>query len=450
MSQSSAVDEGRPGAPGTSVLDDEERHELERLRQEVARLRATPPPGRRRIRWASLAAGLLLVLGCVGVPASVLAVWTNRQVADTDRFVATVSPVIQDPLVQSALTNRITTEILARIDVEQIADEAIDALAAQGMRPQLVDRLHDLTGPMAAGVAGLVRDKVGQLVASPDFAAAWNRALQVTHEQANAVLSGEAAAIAIKDGMVVLDLGPFIDAAKQQLVDSGFGAAARIPEVHPTIDLFAARTLVRAQTAYNTLDAVATWLPWITLLLLICGVYLARNRRRALLGVGLGVVAGMLVLAAALLVARALLVGAVPGQGTAAAAQTYDILVRFLRDALRTLTVLGLVIALGAYLVGPAAGAVATRAAVERGISGLRRGRFAEALGAGPVGPFVHAHLRLLQGTALGLAVLTFVLLDQPTGLDILLLAFGLVIVLAVIKFLDQVPEQLGAEGAST
>jgi hypothetical protein len=128
--------------------------------------------------------------------------------------------VIQDPLVQSALTNRITTEVLARIDVQQIANEAIDALAAQGMRPQLVDRLHDLTGPMAAGVAGLVGDKVGQLVASPDFTAAWNRALQITHQQANAVLSGEAAAIAIKDGMVVLDLGPFIDAAKQHLVAS--------------------------------------------------------------------------------------------------------------------------------------------------------------------------------------------------------------------------------------
>src|SRR4051812_18013435 len=241
MSQSSAVDEGRSVAASPSMLDADERRELDRLRQEVATLRAGPTPGRRRIRWASLAAGVLLVLGCVGVPASVLAVWTHRQVADTGRFVATVSPVIHDPLVQSALTNRISMEVLARIDVEQIANEAIDALAAQGMRPQLVDRLHDLTGPMAAGVAGLVRDKVGQLVASPDFAAAWNRALQITHQQANAVLSGEAAAIAIKDGMVVLDLGPFIDAAKQQLVASGFGAAARIPEVHPTIDLFAAR-----------------------------------------------------------------------------------------------------------------------------------------------------------------------------------------------------------------
>ena len=103
-----------------------------------------------------------------------------------------------------------------------------------------------------------------------------------------------------------------IDAAKQHLVDSGFGAAARIPQVHPTVDLLAASTLVRAQTAYETLDAVASWLPWITLLLLAAGVYLARHRRRPLVGVGLGVVAGMLVLAAALMVGRALLVSGVP------------------------------------------------------------------------------------------------------------------------------------------
>jgi hypothetical protein len=88
----------------------------------------------------------------------------------------------------------------------------------------------------------------------------------------------------------------------------------------------------------------------------------------------------MLVLAAAFMIARALPVSGVPAQGAAAAAQTYDLLVRFLHDAIRTLTVLGLVIALGAYPVGPAAGAIGTRAAVNRAISGLRPGRVAEAL----------------------------------------------------------------------
>jgi hypothetical protein len=53
------------------------------------------------------------------------------------------------------------------------------------------------------------------------------------------------------------------------------------------------------------------------------------------------------------MVGRGVLVCAVPEQGAAVAAASYDILVRFLREALRTLAVLGLVIALGAYLAGP-------------------------------------------------------------------------------------------------
>ena len=230
--------EGARGAVIAPVLGEDERGELERLRQEVAALRvsAVPRP-RRRIRWASVAAAVLLVLGCVGVPVSVVAVWTHNQVADTGRFVATMSPVILDPAVQSALTDRISSEVLAYIDVEKLANDVVASLAAQGLRPQLVDGLRDLTGPLASGVAGLVHDRVGELVASPEFTSAWNRAVQVAHQQANAVLSGQAAAIAIEGDMTVLQLGGFIDAAKQRLVESGFAAAGKIPAVNPTIDL---------------------------------------------------------------------------------------------------------------------------------------------------------------------------------------------------------------------
>ena len=47
----------------------------------------------------------------------------------------------------------------------------------------------------------------------------------------------------------------------------------------------------------------------------------------------------------------------------------------------------------------------------------------------------------LLRIAVVGLAVLVFILLDRPTGLDVLLLALGLVVALAVIEFLDQAPE---------
>ena len=464
----SAPEGGSAGSATTVPLSTAERDELERLRAEVEALRAaptpptppTPPPpaprARRRVRWASLGATVLIVLGVLGVPLSILAVWTNNQISDTDRFVATVSPVIEDPAVQAALANRITTEIFARVDVQQIADEAVDALAKQGLPPQLADRLHALTGPLADSTRSFIDGKVRELVASPRFGEAVNRALATSQEQMVKVLSGQAAAISIQGSHVVLDLGVFIDAAKQQLVASGFELAGRIPEINPTVDLFPASTLVRAQTAYGFLDTAATWLPWVTLLLLAGGVLLAKNRRRGLLWVGVGAMIAMVVLAAALLVGRGLLVSSVPEQGSAAAAATYDILVRFLRIALRTVFVVGLVIALGAFLTGGSTAATKVRSVSARGIGWLRRGRFRTLLSTSGVGPWVYAYRTILRTALVLLAVLVVLFLDRPTGMDVLVVTIVLVVLLGVVELLavpppdDPAPDDPSTDEPST
>jgi hypothetical protein len=54
---------------------------------------------------------LLIVGGCVLAPVSVLAVWTANQVSDTGRYVANVAPLIKDPAIQNALTDKLTTQI---------------------------------------------------------------------------------------------------------------------------------------------------------------------------------------------------------------------------------------------------------------------------------------------------------------------------------------------------
>jgi len=436
----------RPETPSvtTAPLAEDERAELERLRREVGAARTASRPPRRKVRWRSLVAVVLIVLGCVLAPVAGLAVWVNNQVSDTDRFVRSIAPLIEDPDVQNRITDRVTDTIFEYVDVQGIADESVDALVDQGLPPRVAGRLQDLTPTAVSAVEGFVRDRVAELVASPAFAAAWDQAIAVAHRQLNSVLSGDSESIVIRGDSVFLDLAPFIDLAKERLSAAGLTAVDLVPEVHPSVELAKADTLVRAQTAYSTLDNVAGVLPWIVLGLFVVGVYLARNRFRAMVGTGLGLVVSMVVLAAGLLIARSLFVGAVPDGAAPAAASGFDIVVTYLRLGLRALIVLGLVLALAGYLAGTSDSAVRAR----RWWSGRLRGLRGGPASGGPVGSWVGAHLRALRIGAVMLAVLAFVFVEQPTGGTILLIAGLLLVALAVIEFLAR-PETAPAESES-
>ncbi|CCH88244.1 putative Integral membrane permease [Modestobacter italicus] len=419
-------------APAAALTADE-RSELLRLRREMAELQTQPRPRTKR-RWRSLVAVVLIVLGCVLAPVAGVAVWVNNQVSDTDRFVRTMSPLVDDPDVQAALTNRLTTTVFQYVDVQGIADDAVDALGAQGLPPQVVTRLETLTPTLASAVTGFVRDRIAQLVASDRFERVWDQAITTAHRQLDAVLSGDSQGVVVRGDAVFLDLAPFIDLAKERLSQAGLTAVDLVPEVHPSVEIAKADTLVRAQSAYTALDNVARVLPWVVLLLFAVGVYLARNRFRALVGTGLGLALSMVVLAAAILVARGLLVGEVPAAAAPATASGFDIVVTYLRLGLRTLLVLGLVLALAGFLAGRSDTAVHFRRSVARRLHETRGGPAAD----GPVATWVRAHVRGLRIGAVAVAVLVFVFLTQPSGIAVLVIATGLLVVLAVIEFLGR------------
>ena len=145
-----------------AALTDEERAELERLRNEVATLRtrvgaeeggtATDRRVPARQRWRTIVATLLIVLGCVLAPLSVVAVWSSNQLTDTDRYVETVRPLADEPAIQNAIAGKITDEVFTYIDVEAITTQALEALGNQGLPPQLATQLQALSVPLANGI----------------------------------------------------------------------------------------------------------------------------------------------------------------------------------------------------------------------------------------------------------------------------------------------------------
>src|ERR1035441_8669287 len=119
----------------------------------------------------------------------------------------------------------------------------------------------------------------------------------VAHAEMVKALSGQGGgSISVANGQVVIDLAPFINIVKQDLSARGFTLVNSLPPIHPTLALFWARDLVKAQTLYRLINDLKIVLPVLALLLIGAGVYVARGHRRALIGAWLGFAASMLVL----------------------------------------------------------------------------------------------------------------------------------------------------------
>jgi hypothetical protein len=438
--------EPRPAAEGPELSPDE-RAELERLRAETARLhdqggQGDDPARRRRFSWRTPVSIVSIVLGCILGPVAVLGVWAGNEVSDTGRWVATVEPLIHDPAIQNVLTDRITQEITSRLNITGTVDQAAAQLNDRGLTR--ISSLLDSFGPQIASAAtGFIHSTVHRVVSGPRVAKLWVQVNTTAHQALVKVLSGEGnGAISTKNGQIVLNLGPFIAVVKQDLVDHGFALASNIPPISPTVALFQAQDLGKAQSGYRLIKTLKIVLPILALVLLAAGVWVARRRRRALIGAALGLAASMLVLAIGLIIARSIYLNSVPPSvlpGDAAAA-AYDALVYFIRVGLRIVLAVGLIVAIGAFITGTSRAAIQTRSGLKSGLGWIRNFGERRGVSTGPVGEWTYAHRRGLRIGAVALFAVIFVFWGHPTGLVVIVLAILLLLVLGLIELIGRPP----------
>ncbi|HET7012680.1 MAG TPA: hypothetical protein VFI65_02145 [Streptosporangiaceae bacterium] len=444
------------------------QRELERLRGEVSELKgrladaeaeaqtqsraaaaaretAGPPPGgpaRRRLGWRGPVTSLLIILGCVLAPISVIGVWTANQVGNTDRYVANVSPLITQPAIRGALTDRISTAVSKQIDVQRLTKQVATQLDHQGLT-RLGGLLSNFSGSIASGVDGFIHSTVAKIVASPAAQRLWVQGNRLVHQQLVLALEGKNSSVTVSDGKVVIGLAPLINQVKHDLAARGLTIVSKIPPINPTFPLFSAKYLVKAQSLYRLLNTLKWALPIIALLCLAAGVYIARRHRRALIGAGLGLAASMVVLGIALGIIRTVYLNKLPVAVNAeAAAAAFDTLVRFIRQGLRVLLAVGLVVAIAAFFTGPSITAVRTREAFKSGFGSIRGTADRAGITTGPVGSWVYQHRTPLRITAVAIAALVLLFGGIPTGLTVLVIAIILVLVLGLIELIGRPPAQ--------
>jgi len=419
--------------------------EVQRLRAERDALQAqlsTLSARRRRSGVLRRAAALVLVvLACLSLTATAVAVWANRTLLTTEGWIDTVGPLGDDPAVTGALRPRITEAVFTAIPAEDLIADTL---------PE--DRAF-LAAPLSSAIQSFVDDQVGAFLASDRFAELWIATNEVAHQRALAILRGESDVVQTDGGTVTLNLLPVVNQVLAELsgVASGLvGQNVTLPtissgelpaqarerinealgvELPPDIGqitVYDAEQLIVAQQALRLFDQTLVILVVATPLLLLAAIWLSRNRRSTVLQLTVGSVLLLVLVRRVVLRFEEAIVAMPPRpEGQAAARAVTEQLRGGLFELTGAVIVVALVIFVIAVLSGPYRWAVALRRSVARLGSGMwNAGGRMEAVPdtAGAVG-WITARLQALQIGGVLLVVAVLLLFNVSWGWFLTLVA---------------------------
>src|SRR4051794_30994323 len=114
-------------------------------------------PSNRRVVFSIV----LLAVAMLAVPLCVVGVWTHSQITNTDRYLATVGPLADDPQVQQYVAEQLTEAFEENVDL------------ASALQSELPSALQSLSGTLANALDGVVAAAANRFTQSEAFKSLW-------------------------------------------------------------------------------------------------------------------------------------------------------------------------------------------------------------------------------------------------------------------------------------
>lgn len=244
------------------------------LPQQPSQTNKTQPKQHHYVRtfFASLFGSIAVVL----IMTSVLAVWLNHTVTNTDAYTSAVAPLVSRPEIQNFVADRVTDQIVNSAQVQDLASSLAPAAQKIGATPE------ELIAPVKA----VVKTSVMQVVSSSSFAKTWEQTNRTAHAQLVKQLKSNS-----RDGLT-LDLSPIITNIVDQLKNTRLAPVVDKIDLKPNdakIDL-TGTGIDKAQKYYDWSQDAVIALVVLTVVLLgltiVISVDHAKTLRRIVLATG--------------------------------------------------------------------------------------------------------------------------------------------------------------------
>ena len=311
-----------------------------------------PKKGPRARRTRGIIAWVLVVLASLLIPISVISAWAITTVTNTDQYVATMAPLARNEVIVNHLATKATDELFS---TKVVQNKVTDALPPKA---------KPLVQPLVTQLKSYVHGVALKLFQSEQFGRLFDALNRRTHDTVVDILTGKQTTLTKalgKNGQVVLNLTPSLNQLIDKLNARGVTLFNPLKPILTQSNGLGLTVVDKSQVSkfsgmFNTLVTLGWAVPVTAVVLGVLGVVLAVQRRKTLLRLAVGIGLFTLLLLGALAYGRTAFLNQASSHNfdVGVSAAVWDTLIRFLKADLRW-TLLGCVIvALGAWLAGPA------------------------------------------------------------------------------------------------
>jgi len=225
----------------------------------------------------------LVVIASVLLVFSIMSTWIRAQIIDTEGWTQTSVRLLQNEKVREAVAGELSERVLAVANVQNLAAE------------KLPKELRPLAPVLSTAAAQVVPKAIEKALEVPAVQELWGRANRVSHEQVMKILSGGGTVLSTSGGVVAINLEALLDRIGARL-GVGNDVGSKLPADRRRLELLRSSDLSLAQNGVQALRGLSFILPLVVVLLYLGALALAAgDRRRLLLEIGVGIIAGSLV-----------------------------------------------------------------------------------------------------------------------------------------------------------
>jgi len=394
-----------------------------------------------RHRVRRISAWVLVVLASLLIPVSVISVWAIRTVTNTDQYVATMAPLARNQVIVDHLAAKATDELFST----HIVQDKVTAALPKAAKP--------IVTPVVAQVHNYVYGLALNVFESPKFGQLWDYLNRHTHDAVVDVLTGKQSPATKKfekAGAIVVNVTPELNTLIDKANAKGVTLFNPLKPILANGDKLGVTVVSKSQVSkftglFNLIVKLKWAIPAIALALAALAIGIAVQRRKTLLRVAIGVALVTLLLLAGLSLGRITFINQASGHVNGQVAATvWDTMLRFLKTDLRWMLLFAALVALGAWLAGPARYAVWIRSTVAKGGRWVAAQAHELTAGAGRAaagserarrtGGWITEHLNGLRIVGVIVASLFLVFGGNLTGWSLLIIVIVLAVYLGLLQ----------------